>query len=141
MIGIDTDALIAFELTAHPRHVDARRIFAQLVSASEQLAICSQVFTEFVHVVTDSRRFSQPMPMADALLRASAWASDQETVVLNSDEQVISRFLQWMSAYHLGRKRVLDTMLAATYHAAGVTQLVTFNEPDFRVFNAFSFIR
>jgi hypothetical protein len=39
----------------------------------------------------------------------------------------------------LGRKRLLDTQLAATYAAAGVTELLTANSADFAVFGVFSF--
>jgi predicted nucleic acid-binding protein len=140
LIGIDTDVLIAFELAAHPRHADARQVLTRLVAAGEQLAIAGQVLAEFVHVVTDGRRFSQPMPMTEALRRASDWMSDQETVLLTSGDEAIRQFLDWMLTYQLGRKRVLDTMLAATYHSAGVARLVTFNEADFRVFSAFHFL-
>lgn len=140
MIGIDTDILIAFELAAHPRHQAAREIFAGLVAAGEELAISAQVLAEFVHVATDGRRFSEPMEIGEALARAKAWISDRETVVLVADEPVVRLAFEWMLAYQLGRKRVLDTLLAASYHAAGIKRLATLNEADFRVFNLFEFV-
>ncbi len=45
-----------------------------------------------------------------------------------------------MREYQLGRKRVLDTMLAATYRASGVTSLLTLNAEDFELFGGFAFI-
>jgi hypothetical protein len=45
-----------------------------------------------------------------------------------------------MRKYRLGRKRVLDTELAAAYSVAGITELLTLNEADFRVFGKFSFV-
>jgi hypothetical protein len=45
-----------------------------------------------------------------------------------------------MRRYQLGRKRVLDTLLAATYRAADVTSLLTLNATDFTVFDELSCI-
>jgi len=42
--------------------------------------------------------------------------------------------------YQLGRNRVLDTLLAATYRAADVTSLLTLNAKDFTVFDELSCI-
>jgi hypothetical protein len=42
--------------------------------------------------------------------------------------------LRWMRQFNLGRKRILDTHLAAVLHAAGVTRLLTSNPGDFAVF-------
>ena len=42
------------------------------------------------------------------------------------------------SAGLVGRKRVLDTMLAATYRSAGITSILTLNAADFTVFGEFS---
>jgi hypothetical protein len=39
----------------------------------------------------------------------------------------------------LGRKRLLDTMLASTLQAGGVTSILTLNRDDFEVFESFSF--
>ncbi|TLD68159.1 hypothetical protein FEM03_24100 [Phragmitibacter flavus] len=36
-------------------------------------------------------------------------------------------------ARDFGRKRLLDTRLAATFHSAGVKRIVTTNERDFKV--------
>jgi predicted nucleic acid-binding protein len=140
LIGLDSDFLIAFELSAHPRHRDARDILRRVVASGEQLAISAQVLAEFVHVVTDQRRFSAPMSVDDAIARASDWIDDRESVVVVSDGEAIRRFADWMAKHHLGRRRVLDTMLAATYHLAGIKHLLTFNESDFRVFGSFQFV-
>jgi hypothetical protein len=41
-----------------------------------------------------------------------------------------------MRQYNLGRKRILDTHLAAVLYANGVTRLLTSNPADFAVFNS-----
>ncbi len=55
-------------------------------------------------------------------------------------DAVVALFHAWMREYQLGRKRVLDTMLAATYRASGVTSLLTLNAEDFELFGGFAFI-
>jgi hypothetical protein len=47
------------------------------------------------------------------------------------------QFLDWMATHQLGRKRLLDTLLAATYLHAGVTSLLTLNVRDFATFGCF----
>ncbi|MGV2338984.1 MAG UNVERIFIED_CONTAM: hypothetical protein LVR18_41025 [Planctomycetaceae bacterium] len=47
------------------------------------------------------------------------------------------QFLIWLRQHFLGRKRLLDTLLAATYWQAGVSSLLTTNPVDFTVFGCF----
>jgi hypothetical protein len=42
-----------------------------------------------------------------------------------------------MHTFRLGRKRLLDTLLAATYHRAGVVRLATTDWRDFRGYGVF----
>jgi hypothetical protein len=42
--------------------------------------------------------------------------------------------LRWMRQFNLGRKRILDTHLAAILHTRGVRRLLTSNPADFTVF-------
>ena len=53
-------------------------------------------------------------------------------------DAAITLFHTWMRRHQLGRKRVLDTLLAATYRAANVTSLLTLNTTDFMVFDEFA---
>jgi len=63
-----------------------------------------------------------------------------ETEQVPPTDVALVRFHDWMRRHQLGRKRVLDTMLAATYRAAGVTSLLTLNGEDFAVFGEFEFV-
>ncbi len=78
--------------------------------------------------------------MKSALQAVQDWSDDKSTSIISADSQAIRQFLEWMSKFQIGRKRVLDTMLAATYHSVGVTEVLTLNQPDFAVFNAFQFV-
>ena len=57
--GIDTGILVAAEVAEHTDHVAARASLARLIAAGDSLALAPQVLAEFIHIVTDSRRFSK----------------------------------------------------------------------------------
>ena len=56
------------------------------------------------------------------------------------NEAATSQFLAWLQQYSLGRKRLLDTLLAATYKEAGILSLLTTNTADSTVFGVFGCI-
>ena len=62
--GLDTSFLVAAEVTEHAEHAGAQDTLARLLSAGDFLALAPQVLAEFIHIVTDSRRFAQPLDMA-----------------------------------------------------------------------------
>jgi hypothetical protein len=47
---------------------------------------------------------------------------------------VLARVVDLMKRYSLGRKRILDTALAATLECSGVGRLATLNLRDFKIF-------
>lgn len=136
--GFDTSLLVAHEVPGHADYAGVRARLSTLRAAGDRFAIASQVVTEFVHIVTDARRFSAPLTMERALDRARAWWNSPETERIEADDDAVKWFLESMARHQLGRKRVLDTMLAATYRSAGVTSLLTLNAADFAVFGEFA---
>ncbi len=140
MIGLDADFYIAYELDTHPKHAFARPTLDGFIDSGETIGVCTQVIAEFLHVVTDANRFTTPLSMSDAVTRTRQLISAQEITLLAPDLAAMNLCLKWMDEFQLGRKRVLDTMLAATLLTAGVTKIATMNDKDFRVFGKFEFI-
>ena len=60
--------------------------------------------------------------------------------LLEPTPESLRQTLQWIRKFNLGRKRILDTHLAAVFYAAGVRRLFTSNPADFTVFNVFEII-
>lgn len=142
MIGLDTSFLVAVSIVEHPAHASAWHLFdAEIRNRDGSIALAPQVLTEFVHVVTDPRRFEHPLEMLDALRLAEGWWLARECRQVQVGPDAVSTFLDWMTFHRLGRKRVLDTMLAASYRAAGVRRLATTDWRDFAVFDTFEVIR
>jgi len=136
--GIDTTFLVEISVREVPGHESARAWLDEILAGNPQpLALAPQVLTEFVHVVTDPRRFGSPLSMDEALAKARLWweAAEVRPVYPTLDSTRLA--LLWMKQHRLGRKRLLDTELAATYHSAGITRMLTLNIADFEVFGVF----
>jgi predicted nucleic acid-binding protein len=125
-VGVDTTFLVEAEVREAPNHSKARRYLEDMVfSGKVRLALAPQVLTEFAHVVTDPRRFSRPLEMTEAVVRAGFWWRAREVIQVFPGSESTHTFLDWMRAHRLGRKRLLDTHLAATYDAAGIRRIVS----------------
>lgn len=135
--GIDTGFLVAAEVAEHADHQAARLKFQDFRGAGDRFALVPQVLAEFVHVVTDPKRFTQPLTMEAALERAEIWWESPEVDQLGSDAFSVRTFFDWMRQHRLGRKRILDTMLASTFREAGVQSILTTNARDFAVLDGF----
>lgn len=133
-VGIDTDFMVRLSIAGHPGRDAAVELRDSHIAAGDMFVLAPQVISEFVHVVTDSRRFTSPLSMPKAISIASDWcnADDVEPLFPNADS--LSRFFELMVKHRLGRKRVLDTSLAATLIASGIDHLITGNAADYRVF-------
>jgi predicted nucleic acid-binding protein len=136
--GLDTGFLVAAEVTEHADHADVRSTLARLLGAGDQIAIAPQVLAEFVHIVTDPRRFTRPLDMAAARDLAERWWAAREVVHVFPDDSATLLFLDWLKRFSLGRKRLLDTLLAASYWQFSIHSLLTTNPSDFGVFGVFT---
>jgi predicted nucleic acid-binding protein len=135
--GLDTGFLVAAEITEHAHHTDARATLAHIVSSGDTIAIAPQVLAEFIHIVTDPRRFEKPLDVIAARRLARQWWTAREAVRVFPDDSAAQLFLTWLEEFSLGRKRLLDTLLAATYRQAGIQSVLTTNQADFQVFGVF----
>jgi predicted nucleic acid-binding protein len=138
--GIDTDFLVAVEIRNHPFHPQADTLLNRLLDDGHELALAPQTLAEYIHVVTDARRMPQPLSMAEAITRAEHWWQATEVVRVFPDPRSVADFLQWLRIHRLGRKRLLDTLLAAALRNAGIRRIITNNHADYRIFGCFELI-
>ncbi|MFM2168816.1 MAG: hypothetical protein RIS79_3187 [Verrucomicrobiota bacterium] len=101
-LGIDTGFLVAAEVAEHADHASARLKFQQFRAAGDHFALAPQVLAEFVHEVTDPKRFSQPLTMEAALERAEIWWESPEVDQIGADTLSMSTFFAWMRQHRLG---------------------------------------
>ena len=138
--GIDTDFLVAVEIRDHPFHKPADALMNRLLSDGHDFALAPQTLAEFIHVVTDGKRMPIPLTMSEAISRAEHWWQAAEVTRIFPEGQAVTDFLQWLTRHHLGRKRLLDTLLAASFKQAGIRCIITNNERDFRIFGCFEIV-
>lgn len=138
MIGADSSFLVGLAVREHPAHSRCWGLFErEILGGTATMALAAQVLAEFCHVVTDPRRFARPLEMHEALELCERWWDAQECRPVDVDPEVGALFLAWMHEHGLGRKRLLDTLLAATYHRAGVERLASTDWRDFAVYGVF----
>ena len=139
--GVDTTFLVQLELSEAPEHSAAQRfLHSQILEKKIQVALAPQVLIEFIHVVTDPKRFERPLSMLEALKKANLWWMSAEVRQVTLPGDGFLMVLNWLTSFGLGRKRLLDTQLAVTYHLAGVSSIITSNTSDFEIFEVFELI-
>lgn len=136
--GLDTGVLVAVEVACHPDHAAARTLASSLRQDGDRFALAPQTLAEFTHIVTDPKPFSTPLTVPQALERAQVWWNASDVDRVWPDEKAVAWFFAAMNKHRLGRKRVLDTLLAGTFHGANITSLLTLNAADFALFGEFT---
>lgn len=134
-LGIDTNALIYAHMPALKEHERVRQfLIAELRKPDVKLVITPMVLHEFVHVITDARRFDPPVSMSEAIAVARLYVGRANVECAAVTEEVLIDTFQLLEQYHLGRRRIADTLLVATLLRHGVHRLVTCNPGDFGPF-------
>jgi len=140
MTGLDCNILIQLTLRDHPANAATIAAVQAEVKRGNRLVFPSLVIDEFLHVITDARRFNPPLTMIEALDWVESFLANPAVGLLEPTPESLRQTLEWMRKFNLGRKRILDTHLAAVFYAAGVCRLFTANAADFAVFNVFEII-
>ena len=138
--AIDTDFLVAIEIRDHVFHKNADALLNRLLDEGHELAVAPQTLAEFVHVATDARRMKEPLSMEEALARAEHWWQAREVFRIYPAGETVTTWIGWLRDYRLGRKRLLDTMLAATCAEHGISVLISNNAADYEVFKKFKIL-
>lgn len=138
MIGIDACFLIDLYWQDSPRNKNARALYSKIANdETTQLAVYFDCFNEFLHVITDSKRFSNPFSIKEAINVIDFWCDIDRVKVLYPDDTVFKRTITWMNMYNLGRNRINDTQMASCYLSNNITSIITANPKDFEIFQSF----
>ena len=140
MTGLDCNILVQLALQDHPANAATVAVVQAEAQRGGRLVFPSLVINEFLHVITDPRRFSPPLTMTEALDWTEAFLTNPAVTVIEPSAESAPQTLRWMRQFNLGRKRILDTHLAAVLHTADVRRLLTSNPGDFAVFGVFAII-
>ena len=133
--GVDTNVLIYAHIPSFEHHSKVHRFLsAQLKASDVTLVLTPGVLHEWVHIVTDPRRFQPPIPMAEALAVARSYLNRSNIGLLSPDEGSVLLAFEMLEQHSLGRKRIADTLMAATLLRHGVREILTCNPKDFAPF-------
>ncbi len=134
MIGVDCNVLVQLAFADHPANAKTFVAVQAETVQGTKLVFPSLVVNEFLHVATDVRRFNPPLTMTEALDWVDEFLANPTVELLESTTGSMDQTLRWMRKFSLGRKRILDTHLAAVLYTSGVRRLLTANPRDFTVF-------
>lgn len=134
MIGLDCNILVQLAFADHPANARTLAAVQAETTNGTKLVFPSLVVNEFLHVATDGRRFAPPLTMTEALDWIEDFLANPIVGLLEPTKAGTEQTLRWMRQFNLGRKRILDTHLAAVLHTSGVNRLLTSNPADFAVF-------
>ncbi len=138
MTGLDTCFLIDLYWQNSPRNQRARALYKKLANdETEKIAIYYNCFNEFLHVITDAKRFENPFSREEAIEVIDFWCDIDRVTVLYPDDTSFKRTLAWMNMYKLGRNRINDTQMASCYLTNGISSIITANPKDFEIFESF----
>lgn len=133
--GLDTNVLVYAHVASLPEHGVVREFLTRELGRRDVvLCVTPSVLHEFVHVVTDPRRFEPPVEMGEALALARLYLGRANVECLATEASAVAAAFDLVDRHRLGRKRLADTLLAATFLQQGVRQLVTCNREDFEIF-------
>ncbi len=134
--AVDTDVLVYTHLPATAEQERVRRfLHSRLAAPRVTLAVTPMVLHELVHVITDPRRFDPPVTMSEALAIARLYIGRSNITCLAPDEEALADAFTLLEHHQLGRKRIADTLLAATLLRHGVSEIITCNTADFAPFD------
>ncbi len=135
MILLDTNLLTRLTSTSHTNGATARDAIHRLLARREQLVIVPQSLYEFWAVAT--RKHGLPPSGQNGLGftvdRASQWLTffRRRFQLLVDREELSARWHELVRAHRITGIRSHDTRLVAAMQCYGITQLLTFNAPDF----------
>jgi len=139
--GVDTNVLIYAHISESPQHEAVRsHLLGQLALDDVTLVVTPNILHEFLHIVTDARRFDPPVSMKDAVGVVRGYLDRANVECLSVDELSLVRALDLLEHHQLGRKRIADTLFAASLLNHGVRELITCNTTDFKVFEELTII-
>jgi predicted nucleic acid-binding protein len=100
MIGLDCNILVQLAIADHP--ANARTLAAVEFETRQgiKLVFPSLVATEFLHVVTDDRRFAPPLTTPEAMDWIQDFLANPGVNLLEPTQAGMDQTIRWMRQYN-----------------------------------------
>jgi toxin-antitoxin system PIN domain toxin len=143
VLAVDTNVLVYAEIKKSTHHDRAREVLAKLAEGSAPWAIPWPCIYEFLRVVTHSRIYHPPVPVARATSDLGRILDSPSVVLLSETDRHTAILLQVMKASGATGNLIQDAHIAALCLEHGVSELVTGDRDflrfsDLRVLNPFA---
>ena len=123
MIAVDTNILVYAHRADSAFHIAAARSVAGLAEGRAQWAIPWPCLHEFLAIVTHSRIYDPPTPLAAACDQVDAWLEAPTIVLLVESEQHWPELRQLLTLGRVTGARVHDARVVALCRQHGVREL------------------
>ena len=129
---LDTNVLVYALDEESPHHVPSRAVLERASRGDGDYRLSSQILAEFFAVVTNPRRVRAPRAAVEAVEAIEAFLAMPGISLLDSEPDVVSRWLTMVRESPVAGPNVFDLQLAATALEAGVSKICTFNVAHFQ---------
>lgn len=143
MQAVDTNVLVFAEIKKSTHHGRAREVLSELAEGFVPWAIPWPCIYEFLRVVTHSRVFHPPVPLARAISDLRRILDSPSLVLLSETERHADMVMQVLEDSDTTGNLIHDAHIAALCLEHGVSELVTGDRDflrftDLRVRNPFA---
>lgn len=123
MIALDTNILIFAHREDSPFHAQALQCVKRLAHARATWAIPWPCIHEFIAIVTHSRIYRPPTPLARALDQVDAWMESPSLALLGESERHWDQLRSLLVRGRIAGPQVHDARIAALCEQHGVQEL------------------
>jgi predicted nucleic acid-binding protein len=128
---VDTNVLVYALFPEAPQHAAARALLDRAEKQDAGLCVSLTVVSEFLSIVTDSRRVTTPRSSEDAAQAVENILALPGMRLIPIPPDVVDRVLALVRAYRVTGASLFDFQIMATMLGNGLTRVYTYNRPDF----------
>jgi predicted nucleic acid-binding protein len=128
---VDTNVLVYALFPEAPQHAAARALLDRAEKEDAGLCVSLTVVSEFLSIVTDSRRVSPSRSPEDAAQAVENILALPGMRLIPIPPDVVDRVLALVRAYRVTGASLFDFQIMATMLGNGITRVYTYNRPDF----------
>ena len=139
-ILLDTNALLRLAQPRHPDHISARETVRLLLEQDESVCVVPQNLYEFWSVATRPVE-ANGLGMSNTETRRELQSIKHVFKLLRDERGILSGWEDLVFESDSKGKAAHDTRLVAAMHRHGLTELLTFNEADFKRYSRMITIR
>lgn len=104
MTGLDTTALIQLCDASNSSHAGIIEKAEAEIAVGNPLLVAPQVIAEFLHVITDGRRFAAPLEMEQAVHWVDVFLANPDVALLFPNSTAIQQAHAWIIQLKLGER-------------------------------------